>query len=164
MANTAYRRIIVSMVEAVGIEPTSEGLQRPASPCAACSLISPSGRSAGDRITGPVRSISVNASGQRVDPARQAAPIPGRQAEPRERRSRLMRLVRSRYWQLCCPTLITSGWTSTRCRQPDLSPVEPGTPPEFNSRRDCTTPPPPPRGKAQLAPSLAEVHGAHRAA
>ena len=76
-------------MEAVGIEPTSEELRSPVSPCAAGCCISPGGRSAGSLPRGPARFISVAAFGRDGDPARQTTSIPDRRAGPREGRGYL---------------------------------------------------------------------------
>ena len=73
----------------MGIEPTSEELRSPVSPCAAGCCISPGGRSAGSLPRGPARFISVTAFGRDGDPARQTASIPDRRAGPREGRGYL---------------------------------------------------------------------------
>ena len=80
---------VICMVEAVGIEPTSEELRSPVSPCAAGCCISPGGRSAGSLPRGPARFISVAAFGRDGDPARQTSSIPDRRAGPREGRGYL---------------------------------------------------------------------------
>ena len=78
-----------SLVEAVGIEPTSEGLRSPVSPCAAGYLISPRGQLAGNLPRGQPENISVTAVGRDGNPARLTSSIPGQRAEPREGRGYL---------------------------------------------------------------------------
>jgi hypothetical protein len=88
---TAARRAARSefLVEAVGIEPTSEELRSPVSPCAAGYFISPCGRSAGDPPRGQPEKISIAAVGRDGNPARLTTSIPDQRAESREGRGYL---------------------------------------------------------------------------
>ena len=76
-------------MEAVGIEPTSEELRSPVSPCAAGYLISPRGQLAGNLPRGQPEKISITAFGRDADPARLTSSIPDQRAEPREGRGYL---------------------------------------------------------------------------
>ena len=76
-------------MEAVGIEPTSEELRSPVSPCAAGYLISPHGQLAGNLPRGQPEKISITAFGRDADPARLTSSIPDQRAEPREGRGYL---------------------------------------------------------------------------
>jgi len=87
--NSSKRSFKELLVEAVGIEPTSEELQSPVSPCAAGWYISPGGRSAGGLPRGPARKISVTVYGRHGGPAHLTSSIPDRRAEPREGRGYL---------------------------------------------------------------------------
>ena len=87
--NSSKPRFEELLVEAVGIEPTSEELQSPVSPCAAGCYISPGGRSAGGLPRGPARKISVTVYGRHGGPAHLTSSIPDRRAEPREGRGYL---------------------------------------------------------------------------
>ena len=78
-----------SLVEAVGIEPTSEELRSPVSPCAAGYFISPRGQLAGDLPWGQPEKISITAFGRDGNPARLTSSIPDQRAEPREGRGYL---------------------------------------------------------------------------
>ena len=123
----------------MGIEPTSEELRSPVSPCAAGYLISPCGRSAGDPPPGQPEKISITAVGRDGNPARLTASIPDRRAEPREGRGYLRSqsvvivgscsCLHPIYERVALDTLPT---TETVPRQTQYAPG-------FDSRGDSTT-------------------------
>ena len=78
-----------ALVEAVGVEPTSEELRSPVSPCAAGYFISPRGQLAGNLPRGQPDKISITAFGRDGNPARLTSSIPDQRAEPREGRGYL---------------------------------------------------------------------------
>ena len=84
--NAGFER---SLVEAVGIEPTSEELRSPVSPCAAGYLISPQGQLAGNLPRGqPEKSRPPPSGATAIQPVKQRR-YSDRRAEPRERRGYL---------------------------------------------------------------------------
>ena len=119
------------MVEAVGIEPTSEELRSPVSPCAAGVIDLTPGPVVRRPSPGPARKISVTVFGRRGDPARQTASILRWTGGISRLTWLLTQPVRSRYWQLNeCPHLFNEAVrTSTRCQRPEPFPVETRTPP-----------------------------------
>jgi len=118
------------MVEAVGVEPTSEEPQRPVSPCAAyrknfapCTASrqpshAASPRTLSRRVRAPRRPSPLNSVGLRSAGGTSRSTWPLYAA-----RAKLLLAVELFH-------RLTRGWISTRCRQPEPFPVEPGAPPD----------------------------------
>ena len=78
----------------------------------------------------PARKILTTAFGRDGDPAHLTSSLSDRRAEPRERRGYLRSQSVVVIGSCDCLHPDTSGWASTRYRQPDLFPVETWTPPD----------------------------------
>ena len=116
------------LVEAVGVEPTSEELRSAASPCAAHRLISSRTWPVDGRRTGPALNFHPRRSGSPPQPSPSSVAVSRPMDEVSETTWLTKQPERSQCWQLCLPLPFYEGRNSTRCRRPDCSPSKPVRP------------------------------------